>query len=135
MKYENLLRLRLIVGYLGEKAQLAWWQSSFLDPNAKAFLQPSFPRTWRLSQYHGVIEAALRVHDEFIGIGRVYHLFRLPEEMEHSLHDAFQASSESPFMEEALASREVATEALQIMARGRAGLGEGPEESAVKRIS
>jgi hypothetical protein len=38
----------------------------------------------------GVVEAAKRVHDERIGVGRVFHLFRLPETMEQRLFDAIQ---------------------------------------------
>src|SRR5262249_34962972 len=51
---------------------------------------PIFPRTQLLAQYHGVTQAAARVHDDHIGVGRVYHLFRLPEDLERSLHFALQ---------------------------------------------
>jgi len=80
------IRLRLLVGYLGEKSQNGWWATDFLSPVAKAFLEPSFPRTWRIAQYSGVTEAARRVHDEHIGVGNVFHLFRLPAEIEQQLH-------------------------------------------------
>ena len=33
----------------------------------------------------GVLEAARRVHDEHIGVGRAFHPFRLPEIMEQRL--------------------------------------------------
>jgi hypothetical protein len=33
-----------------------------------------------------VTRAAALVHDERIGVGNVYHLFRLPEEMEQAIH-------------------------------------------------
>ena len=80
------IRLRLLVGYLGEKSQNGWWATDFLSPVAKAFLEPSFPRTWRIAQYSGVTEAARRVHDEHIGVGNVFHLFRLPAETEQQAH-------------------------------------------------
>jgi hypothetical protein len=123
---EKWLRLRLLVGYLGEKGQFAWWPSAFLDPSAMAFLSPSFPRTQRLAQYHGVIEAARRVHDEFIGVGGVYHLFRLPEELEHALHDAFGTQDPSPWFEGTM-SGEMALGKLLAISGGALGLGEGPK--------
>jgi hypothetical protein len=43
------------------------------------------------ARYHGVLEAARRVHDERIGVGLVFHLFRLPESMEHRLFESVQS--------------------------------------------
>jgi hypothetical protein len=37
-------------------------------------------------QCNGETHAAALVHDERIGVGNVYHLFRLPEEMEQGIH-------------------------------------------------
>jgi hypothetical protein len=88
-----LAELRLVVGYLGEREQFGWWQSSFFIPGADAFLSPLFPRTQLLAQCSGVTQAAARVHDERIGVGNVYHLFRLPEEMEQSIHSFLQDPS------------------------------------------
>lgn len=82
-----LARLRLIVGYLGESSQFGWWRSSFLSPSSKTFLSPVFGKTMFLAQYHGVKEAAMKTHDNYIGVGRgVFHLFRLPESIERRLH-------------------------------------------------
>ena len=69
--------LRLAVGFLGEQEQAAWWPSVFLGRHAHAFLNPIFGSKTRIAQYHGITEAACRVHDESIGVGRVFHLFRL----------------------------------------------------------
>lgn len=89
-----IARLRLIVGYLGEQKQFSWWTSSFLSKEAPAFLSPIFGKTLLLAQYNGVKEAAAKVHDAHIGIGRgVYHLFRLPELYEQQLH-SFVSSNE-----------------------------------------
>lgn len=74
----TVVELRLLVGYLGEQAP-GWWASSFLDNTAEHFLKPVFGRSAHTAQYHGVLEAARRVHDEHIGIGRTLHLFHLPE--------------------------------------------------------
>jgi hypothetical protein len=58
-----------------------------------AFLNPIFASKTRMAQYHGVTEAACRVHDERIGVGRVFHLYRLPETIEQRIPDAFQEES------------------------------------------
>ncbi len=85
----SLLFLRIVVGILGEKAHYGWWPTSFFEPTSALFLEPSFAKTRNLTQYHGVLEAARRLHDEHLNVGS-YHLFRLPEELEHSLHDMAQ---------------------------------------------
>lgn len=88
-----LLRLRVIVGYLGEKSQFGWWQSDFFSPSAAGFLDPVFPRTRFLAQVEGAGSAAGQIHDERIGVGRVFHLFRLPEDFEQTFHQRLQEPS------------------------------------------
>ena len=90
MLVENLAVLRAVVAYLGERDQFAWWQSAFFGAGSALFLSPIFARTQILAQCAGAGMAAARVHDEHIGVGGVYHLFRLPEEIERSLHGALQ---------------------------------------------
>lgn len=85
LQLEDIAKLRIAVGYLGERERLGWWQSSFFTDWSKSFLSPIFSRTQLLAQYAGVIQAAALIHDERIGIGRVYHLFRLPEVVEQGL--------------------------------------------------
>ena len=84
--FEQLAAIRAAVGYLGEKDQAGWWPSSFFVTGAAAFLSPLFPRTQFLAQCRGVTAAASRKHDERIGVGQVYHLFRLPEDIEQGIH-------------------------------------------------
>ncbi|WP_327211616.1 BrxE family protein [Rhizobium ruizarguesonis] len=91
---ENLLTLRLTVGFLGERNQHHWWPSSFFEASARLFLDPTFPKTANLARYHGVVEAARRTHDEHLNVGS-YHLFRLPEEMEQNLHDTIKGNKEA----------------------------------------
>lgn len=90
--YNNLIvslaKYRIAIGYLGEREQFGWWQSSFFTKGSSAFLSPVFSRTQILAQCNGVTQAAARVHDERIGVGNVYHLFRLPEELEQGIHQA-----------------------------------------------
>lgn len=84
-KLKSIAKLRLLVGYIGEKDQYGWWQSSFFAPTSSSFLNPIFGKTSLVAQYQGVKAAASRLHDEYIGVGEVYHLFRLPENIEISL--------------------------------------------------
>lgn len=65
----TLLELRLLVGFLGERAQYAWWPTAFYEPSSRLFLEPVFAKTARLAQYHGVLEAARRLHDEHLNVG------------------------------------------------------------------
>jgi hypothetical protein len=83
--FTQILTLRVAVGLLGERANLGWWPTSFFEPSSLNFLDPALPRTARLAQYHGVVEAARRTHDEKLNVGS-FHLFRLPEEREKDLH-------------------------------------------------
>lgn len=99
---KNLLmtvaKLRLAVGFLGEAHQKDWWASNFFFSNSMPFLSPVFAKTPLLAKYYGAKEAASRVHDDRIGIGKgVYHLFRLPEMIETDLHELFaeQVGSET----------------------------------------
>src|SRR5215475_5259669 len=86
----QIARLRLLVGYLGEHHQYNWWPSAFLTPSSLAFLAPIFSKTAFMAQYQGVTAAASRVHDAHIGLGKVYHLFRLPERLEQTLYHHLQ---------------------------------------------
>ena len=66
----TLLQLRLLIGFLGERAQFAWWPTAFYEPSSHLFLEPVFAKTSRLAQYHGVLEAARRLHDEHLRCDR-----------------------------------------------------------------
>lgn len=116
LKLENLATLRTVVGYLGEKEQYAWWQSSFLGTGSRSFLAPVFGRTMLLAQVTGITSAAARVHDEYIGVGDTYHLFRLPEDLEQSMHEFFASPEPSPTISAWIKSRETALSYLQEIA-------------------
>lgn len=103
----NLLRLRILVGYLGERAQFAWWPTAFYEASSRLFLEPVFSRTSQLAQYHGVVEAARRLHDEHLSVGS-YHLFRLPEEVEEDLHEIVQGPESTEFGLQVLHNKETA---------------------------
>lgn len=80
-----ILKLRLLVGFLGERAQFGWWPTGFYEPSGRLFLEPIFAKTSHLAQYHGVTEAARHHHDEALSVS-AFHLFHLPEEVEQDLH-------------------------------------------------
>lgn len=102
---QDLLRLRLTVGYLGEQHSLKWWSSHFFSTSSKGFLTPIFGRTPHVASYYGTKEAATKVHDEFIGIGRgVFHLFRLPESIEIEMHQLVLESSSQAFISTIIAN-------------------------------
>ena len=108
-----LLRLRVLISFLGEKSQFNWWQSDFFAPTASAFLAPLFPRTRFLSQVEGSAAAAGKLHDERIGVGRVFHLFRLPEDFEQSFHASLQHNELTEELSALLGGRGAAMEALE----------------------
>lgn len=118
-------QLRLLVGYLGEKAQKNWWPTAFFDPTSKLFLDPIMPRTVRLCQYKGVHEAARRLHDEYVAVGEVYHLFRLPEEVEQDLQQRVVVAPEEWFAP--LANQEQAMATLGTLAEASTPIESGPQ--------
>ncbi len=125
---EHIALLRASVGYLGEREQYAWWQSTFFAPGSRAFLAPTFGRTHELAQYRGVTRAAALIHDERIGVGRVYHLFRLPEDLEQAIHRIVQTPVVGKRITELVAHRDVALAYLRTEARSAASVSVGPFE-------
>jgi hypothetical protein len=87
----RIAALRLAVGLLGERDGAGWWTSAFLSPTSTSFLAPVFGGNTFQARYQGVLEAAKRVHDERIGVGHVFHLFRLPESIEQRLFESIQS--------------------------------------------
>lgn len=119
----NLIRLRVMVAFLGEKDQANWWSSSFLSRSGEAFLSPVFPKTAALARVNGASGAAQVSHDEHIGIGDVYHLFRLPENIEH---DISQLLAKDASVLELIASEETAQASLQELSGDKSAQGVGP---------
>lgn len=79
---DQMIRLRVLVGYLGEKRQANWWDCGFLDSTGSKFLQSTFPRTFFSAAIRSATEAARIVHDSQIGRVGVFHLFRFPVDLE-----------------------------------------------------
>ena len=114
----TISELRVLVGYLGEKGQSHWWSSEFFSPNAAAFLAPIFNRSVFLAQYQGVTAAAAKVHDEAIGVGRIYHLFRLPIGFEQAASETLNDNSFTKYLQANLVSRELALSRLSELVAG-----------------
>ncbi len=109
----NLLRLRVAIGFLGEKSQFNWWQSDFFGATSPSFLDPVFPRSRLLAQVDGATAAACRLHDDRIGTGRVFHLFRLPEDFEQAFHQQLQDTAAVAELAPIIESKEAAVEYLK----------------------
>lgn len=123
---ESVVSLRLVVGFLGEKGQAGWWTSSFLDPSARPFLLPVFPKTILLARCRGVTEAAARVHDERIGVGSVFHLFRLPEDLEQSIHRFLEGPETTRRLADTVSDARAAMAYLESLASSKIPSGSGP---------
>jgi hypothetical protein len=112
----DIIALRFLIGYLGERTQANWWPSDFLAFRSEAFLLPIFQKSAAMAQFSGVTEAARRVHDERIGVGRVFHLFRLPEAIEQRCFEFLQRSLSVDEIKQVFRSRETALAALKEIA-------------------
>lgn len=121
----TLLEMRMLVGFLGERAQCGWWPTAFYEFSSKNFLEPVYSKTLRLAQYHGVLEAARRLHDEHLSVGS-YHLFRLTEEVEQDLHSILQSDIKKELASQAPQSKEAALDALKRLASSGGIAHEGP---------
>lgn len=120
-----VLKVRLLVSFLGERAQFGWWPTAFYDASGRLFLEPIFSKTPQLAQYHGVVEAARRLHDEHLNVG-TYHLFRLPEELEQDLHLLVQGGAEELSPAVLFRDKQTALEALTDKAGSAKKGGVGP---------
>jgi len=116
--------MRLSVGLLGERDVAGWWRSGFMSPTAPAFLAPIFGAKVLHAQYQGLIESARRIHDERIGVGRVFHPFRLPEAQEQRVLDALRSDREESIG--GISSREAAMKHLQDLAGKTVDVKPGP---------
>lgn len=121
----TVLQLRLLVGFLGERAQHGWWPTSFFGDYSMRSLEFVAPKTPALAQYHGAVEAARRLHDEHLSVGS-YHLFRLPEEVEQDLHALVQSAQGAAVIRELPKDKETALSSLAKLANAGVAAAEGP---------
>ena len=122
---EDLITLRVLVGFLGEKPQYGWWETNFLSDIGLKYLRIVFPRSAFSAGMTSVAEAAKRLHDNRIGRGGVYHLFRLPEFIEQKIHRRLLELDPAPLLPW-VESRDRALDKLNTLADGSFGDAEGP---------
>lgn len=122
---EDLITIRAIVGFLGEKSQFRWWDTNFLSETGLKFLTIAFPRTAFSAGVNSVAEAARRIHDSRIGKGRVYHLFRMPEFVEQGIHKRLPDFDHSDLLP-SFKDKDTALEKLQSMTESSLEASEGP---------
>ena len=121
-----IVELRMLVGFLGEKSQNNWWGSNFVGSTSEAFLVPVFSRTAMLARFHGVCEAALIAHDDHIGVGANYHLYRLPDSIERAAAKAVSDEETKHQLTAVLENSESALIRLSELSSLEAGKSEGP---------
>ena len=80
-----------------------------------------------LARYHGVCEAAMLVHDEHIGVGANYHLYRMPDSAERAAAKALADTDfQQQLIEVVLGSSEAAQTRLDELATTETNKVEGP---------
>jgi len=121
--HEEIVRLRMSVALLGESDTAPWWSSSFASSASEAFMLPIFGLRTPHARYQGLVEAARLVHDDRIGVGRVYHLFRLPD---HEERRAFEIAQTNMAVFGDVASPSAALALLADLASGKVQSKEGP---------
>lgn len=124
---EQFISLRTIVGFLGEKHQFGWWDTNFLSGTGLKYLEITFPRSVFSAAITSVTEAAKRVHDNRIGKGHVYHLFRLPLPLEQQIHAHLQSYKSDKIISD-IADRDSALKILKSMVNGDSKQAEGPAQ-------
>ena len=111
----QILTLRLAVGYLGQRKQSGWWDCDFLDATGIRFLETTFPRTAWAAALRSTTEAACTVHDQALGRVGNSHLFRLPPALEDQLEHALEGMNWTEACKQ-IESRDVAMDVLKQMA-------------------
>lgn len=89
---QRFARIRVAVGFLGQRELGGWWTSSFLSSNGLAVAQYNFPRAAGYAAVSATVAAAKLLHDERIGKRRCVHLFRLGLVDEALVQRALQSS-------------------------------------------
>lgn len=128
---EQFILLRTVVGFLGEKQQFGWWDTNFLSSTGLKYLEITFPRSVFSAAITSVTEAAKRVHDNRIGKGHVYHLFRLPLSLEQQIHSHLQSDKSDKILSD-ISDRKSALNVLKSVANGDSKQAEGPIQAGTE---
>jgi hypothetical protein len=75
---QQVALLRAIIAALGERASPPWWRTQFLTEIGLRTVGRIVPRTAVPAAVVSTSIAARAEHDRWIGVGRRFHLFRLP---------------------------------------------------------
>ncbi len=97
---ESAATVRVLVGALGELGETPWWRTRYLSDTGLRFLERIYPRTAFAAGVRGCRIAARGVHDESIGRGEVFHLFRLPQSFERDIENELTAGFGQRLLEE-----------------------------------
>lgn len=117
----NWLDLRLCVLCAGTRDEASWWKLAMFTETAPKSLRMVFPRTTATAMLTAATEIARQVHETGIGKGRVFHLFRLPSDLEFRLSRAARSLEVAPVL-----SRMESKNALESLTR----LAQGAEATA-----
>ena len=115
-----LSNLRILVLTLGEAPHAGWWNSQFLSSIGLSYLAHSYPRTNFAAAVSSATWAARAVHDNAIGLGAVFHLFRLPRQPEREIELALtvRGAELAAMYQPALGSRDGLLAQLEDLAAG-----------------
>ena len=97
---ESAATVRVLVGVLGELGEPPWWRTRYLSDTGLRFLERIYPRTAFAAGVRGCGIAARGVHDESIGRGKVFHLFRLPRSFENDIENELTTGLGKRLLEE-----------------------------------
>ena len=100
---EEITRLRVLVAALGESSSPPWWKTTFLSDAGLRLTGRIFPRSYLSAAVNAVWEVARREHDERVGKGRRYHLFRLQPSPERSVQAELMDPAKAERLREVLA--------------------------------
>ena len=92
-KVRRLALVRALVAGLGERLTPPWWRSQFLTDVGLRGTSKIFPRTVTSTAISSTVIGARGDHDKRIGVGRRYHLFRLPADLEPLVVDTIKTDS------------------------------------------
>jgi len=125
---QRLLTIRTIIAALGEHPPAPWWRTQFLTDAGLRATARIFPRTAVAAAILSVCEAARRDHDNKVGVGRRYHLFRLPTEWEDGVASTLTRQESQAELKQLLQSgRDELLKKLELLAQGSKRVGkEGP---------
>lgn len=127
---EQIVLLRLIVGYLGQRRQVEWWDCEFLSATGVRFLEATFPRTAWAAALRSTTEAACMIHDQALGRVGNFHLFRLPPVLEDQLEHVVDKMDWAEARKQ-VESRDIAMDALKQMADALIKAPTGPVQVGV----